>query len=364
MRSSKRMRVTRSGFTLVELLVVIAIIGILIALLLPAVQAAREAARRSQCSNNLKQIGLGMHNYESTYGTFPFGSMISLGTGAPPAGINAQVWGTRILPFIEQQPLYARYDSRVPAVNEAVAFGHPAAIVASNIAVISTPLAAFVCPSTPGSVEGRVTDAALPASASPLGAALNWRAAPCDYICVAGVRSTFANIAYASYPGGAGGSRDGAMAEWCGNGATLVGNSPKDPTRIAEIRDGTSNTILLAERVGFPNVYGKGGVIFATPSSPAPLNDLAKANGGGWGDLLGPDMWIIGSLTTGPTLPDNGGPCAINCSSLKPDGFFSFHPGGVHTLLADASVRFVSETTDAFVIASAITKGKGETFSW
>jgi len=351
----------------VELLVVIAIIGILIALLLPAVQAAREAARRSQCSNNLKQIGLGMHNYESAYKTFPFGSMISLGAGGGIPGLNVQVWGTRILPFIEQQALYAQYDSRVPAISEAVAFGHPAPIIAQNIQVISTPVAAFVCPSTPGSLDARVTDAALPAGAVPGIPALHWRAAPCDYICAAGIRLGFATIAYANFPGGAGGDREGVMIEWCGNGGQILdpGSSPKDPSRIADISDGTSNTIMLAERVGFPNIYTKGGVVFATPTSAAPLGDLAKANGGGWGDILGPDEWIIGTATTGTTVPNvNGGPCAINCSSLKPDGFYSFHPGGIQVLLADASVRFVSETTDAFVLASAITRKKHETFSW
>lgn len=107
------------GFTLVELLVVIAIIGILIALLLPAVQAAREAARRSQCSNNLKQIGLGLHNYHDSYNSFPYAWMAEL-TPIP----NVQTWATRILPYIEQMPLYQKYDSRVPAYNEAVGFGH------------------------------------------------------------------------------------------------------------------------------------------------------------------------------------------------------------------------------------------------
>lgn len=108
------------GFTLVELLVVIAIIGILIALLLPAVQAAREAARRAQCTNNLRQLALAMLNYESTHKTFPFAYMVDL----PPAKTaNAQAWGTRVLPFIEQQAIYDAYDSRVPAVNQAAALG-------------------------------------------------------------------------------------------------------------------------------------------------------------------------------------------------------------------------------------------------
>ena len=113
----------RKGFTLVELLVVIAIIGILIALLLPAVQAAREAARRSQCSNNLKQIGLALHNYHDANKTFPFAWMV-YATDVPGfSDLNAQVWGTRILPYLEQTALYDQYDSRFPALNEYAA--HP-----------------------------------------------------------------------------------------------------------------------------------------------------------------------------------------------------------------------------------------------
>ena len=354
----------RRGFTLVELLVVIAIIGILIALLLPAVQAAREAARRSQCSNNLKQIGLGMHNYESAYKTFPFGSMVALGAGGGVPGLNVQMWGTRILPFIEQQALYAQYDSRVPSITEAAAFGHSPAIIAQNIQVISTPVGTFVCPSTPGSPETRVVAAGLPAGAAPGIPALSWNAAACDYTCVAGVLGTFAGIAYANFPGGAGGDREGVMAEYCGNGAVIVGDTPKDPTRIADIIDGTSNTIMLAERVGFPNIYGKGHIVWASTQIANALQPIAKSNGGGWGDFLNADEWIGGSLVTGPQYPSAGGPCAINCSSQRGEGFYSFHPGGIQALLADASVRFVSETVDAFVLASAITKKKRETFTW
>ena len=101
----------RKGFTLIELLVVIAIIAILIALLLPAVQQAREAARRSQCKNNLKQIALALHNYESTYGTFPFGVLGTSGTSSNTNQLTT--WQTLILPFADQTPLYNQYNFNV-----------------------------------------------------------------------------------------------------------------------------------------------------------------------------------------------------------------------------------------------------------
>src|SRR6056297_1076372 len=106
MMQMKKFFSPRRGFTLVELLVVIAIIGILVALLLPAVQAAREAARRMQCGNNLKQMALAMHNYHDTHKAFPFSYMID------PSNLNVQSWGTRLLPFIEQSAIYDRWDSR------------------------------------------------------------------------------------------------------------------------------------------------------------------------------------------------------------------------------------------------------------
>ena len=128
MTTATRHRPKLHGFTLIELLVVIALIALLIALLLPAVQMAREAARRTQCKNNLKQLGLAFHNYHDTHSALPPSLIASI---APfPA---AQCWGPMILPQIDQLPLYQKYDSRIAPVNESVNFGFSAAAVQSNM---------------------------------------------------------------------------------------------------------------------------------------------------------------------------------------------------------------------------------------
>ena len=129
------------GFTLIELLVVIAIIAILIALLLPAVQQAREAARRTQCKNNLKQLGLAFHNYHDVTKTFPYGWELG-------QNLHLSSWGLMLLPYLDQAPLYNQFNTSLPAINEANAVGFQTpAILAQNLQVIKTPLTVFMCPS-------------------------------------------------------------------------------------------------------------------------------------------------------------------------------------------------------------------------
>ncbi len=345
-KSTLRARRPRAAFTLVELLVVIAIIGILIALLLPAVQAAREAARRAQCSNNLKQIGLGLHNYHDSYKTFPFAWMLH----APdPAnlfnGLNLQCWGTRILPYVEQGPLKQRYDDRFPALDQFAALPP----VQENLNVIRTVVPVFLCPSTPGSGPERIYDSDLNPDYP-----LTWTAAPSDYCASTGVRGDFARLAYANFPGGSGGQREGVMQF---NGIDVDNlRLEEDLSDIASVKDGTSNTMMVGERVGGGQVYLAGG-------KPAPAGmpwDIYRlTNGGGWGDFLNGEHWYSGSLHDGTPGPD-GGPCAINCNNVRSQGFYSFHPGGAQFLLADGSVRFVSETVAAFPLAAMTTRMKGE----
>jgi prepilin-type N-terminal cleavage/methylation domain-containing protein/prepilin-type processing-associated H-X9-DG protein len=324
----------RRGFTLVELLVVIAIIGVLVSLLLPAVQAAREAARRMQCGNNLKQLGLGMHNYHDTFKSFPIGYFVSM----PP--LNIQSWGVAVLPYVEQQNLKDRYDTRVQAAFEAGPIG------VANIEIISTPLNVFLCPSSPGGPFDRVYDGMIPAGALPGLPQLTWRAAASDYCIPTGVRGIYSSLAYANFPGGAGGNRHGAIQPH------IVGQSNRN-NRMADILDGTSNTMLLGERTGGVTIYAKRRPV----SIPNPVPML---NGGGWGDALNGEHWLSGSLMTGATWPPQEGPCGINCTNLRGYGFHSFHPGGCHFLMADGSVQFLSDSTNPLNVAGRITREKGE----
>ncbi|MCS7238103.1 MAG: DUF1559 domain-containing protein [Thermoguttaceae bacterium] len=347
--------VNRRAFTLVELLVVIAIIGILIALLLPAVQAAREAARRTQCANNLKQLGLAVHNYHDSHKAFPFAWMLDLPNPPTFNGINFQAWGVLILPFIEQAALAQQYDFRIPTFDQAAGLGFNPQAVQRNLAVIRTVIPTFICPSVPGAGEARIYQGRLSAQAFGQFTA-TYRAAPSDYCVTTGVTDPFASIAYSGAPSGTGSQRDGALQ--------FVGFHPmllrpfRGSTSFADIVDGASNTFLLGERTGGGTIYRR----YLPLTTPLYAN-LGGLNGGGWGDILNGEHWIQGVLFDGPdpNVPNGGGPCAINCSNLRMGSFHSFHPGGCYFLLADGSARFLSETTSPFVLASLITRAGRET---
>ena len=303
----------RRAFTLVELLVVIAIIGILIALLLPAVQAAREAARRSQCTNNLKQIGLAMHNYHDTFKSFPSGYVKS-----PPAHIpgnegviagnhSSWGWGTFILPYLEQQPLHDQLTPEQITFSAALTFGGPF----DRTAIMKAPVNGFQCPSdkSPG-INNR----------NPLRNSNNawqWQhySATSNYIGN--------NTARRWHTGGRlCGTDVGVLGQWT---VTPFSGAPTgmfwrdSAVKFRDVMDGTSNTICISERVWrLAGGYCNAGNVFGT---------------GNWNEQL----TIRFNLGSGD-VPINGADCIYGYSSL--------HPGGINTLLCDGSVHFISETIE------------------
>ena len=292
------------AFTLVELLVVIAIIGILVALLLPAVQAAREAARRMSCQNNLKQLGLALHNYHDTHKALPASS-----TGAP-----NHTWAPFLFPFIEQSNLYDQY-------NWHRNWDHP-----SNQPTIATDVSVFRCPSAPGGSSRRDT------------VRRGILAATTDYAPIAGVSSIVV--------------RSGYIPNTDLRGAIVA----RDYIRMAQITDGTSNTIFIGEDAGRPTFWISSG---RGPNNNTPGGgNLSVRNGrvrgAGWADTSNA-IPLHTFRNDGLRVP---GPCPINCTNNNEA--FSFHPGGVDTVFADGSVRFLNETISIPTYAGLITRSGGE----
>ncbi len=349
----------RRGFTLIELLVVIAIIAILIALLLPAVQQAREAARRTQCKNNMKQLGLAFHNYHDVYGTFPR----SIVGGTVLTGLkmtSCMSWRAAILPYIDQGNVYTQIDPNTSPFDGV------------NDDVYVTPIPSFTCPSTPDTqnlVEYTIpagTDLDASGPIPPMAESWTIKSSRIDYESANGVNDTISNIAYNPNPPwnsstpNTGGSRAGAIG-WQFAVIDLPSASDEPaPSKISSIIDGTSNTILIGELASRNKLYYLRDLKTTSDSDPAIAFDaqIQEWTGGGeWNTWLS-ENWIGGSALDGSPGTD-GGPCAINCSNRR-SGYYSWHTGGVHISLCDGSSRFMSENIAAITFASLITAAKGE----
>jgi prepilin-type N-terminal cleavage/methylation domain-containing protein/prepilin-type processing-associated H-X9-DG protein len=304
----------RSAFTLIELLVVIAIIAILIGLLLPAVQKVREAAARMQCSNNLRQIGLGCHSYEGVTRAFP-PARVSNTAGRAAFGNSNRSLLVFLLPYIEQDNL-ARLYQMGPAGGTSIHWSDPL-----NQTVYRTQVKTFQCPSA----QNPRTDTFSVWS----------NAATSDYQVMNNVEITGSS----AYTLGlipftiTDASRGGAVAN-------------NDAIPITSITDGTSNTLLLVEDAGRPQVYALGR-----------LQPGVTTSGAAWADNEG-QFSLHGFSADGLT---QGGPCAVNCSNRNE--IYSFHTGGGNIVLADGSVRFLRASMNIGTLAALVTRANGEVIS-
>lgn len=351
-----RARVSR-GFTLIELLVVIAIIAVLIALLLPAVQQAREAARRTQCKNNLKQIGLAMFNYESTHSRFPLPTLFSLGNGSAGFGgtLTTSVWSLSILPYLDQGNAYNLYNTNLSAFD-------PANAVAGQ-----TVINGYLCPSTPreANTVSYTNSVVVPGGLSTQPWTLT-NAGAIDYICTMQVTKAFVDFAYNT-------TGSPTVDGWGVGGTVVAGSAVNVPngSRISDITDGASNTLLVGEMAGRNKLYRKGKIVPAVSTSyPA-----VAADDGGWQQIFGGGAWVDPSngqwKLSGRLFDGTGtlGPCTVNCSNahLRPGdtaqysaGLYAFHVGGAHVVLCDGSVRFLSENISNITLIGLVSAQRGE----
>ena len=303
-------RSKRCGFTLVELLVVIAIIGILVGLLLPAVQAAREAARRMQCSNNLKQLGLALHNYHDAHKRFPFGS----GGTTPPSGSPGYSAVSLMLPYIEQAPLHNMID-----------FGRPLTDPVNAPARLQV-VPAFLCPSDKPNPQPQT------------GGAINYM------------------------------GNKGSLHWWSDPSQTGIFLHSK-ALRMADITDGTSNTAAFSERLLTDGNNGvidlRSDVFLGTGNPNTPDETIQMCNATDASNLANQFPLFMGA----PWINGQHTYMHVDVPNRRSCGFYpfkatmpasSYHTGGVNMTLCDGSVRFVSQSVDLEIWRAVGTRAGGE----
>jgi len=302
----------------VELLVVIAIIGVLVALLLPAVQAAREAARRSSCSNNMKQIGLALHNNHSTFQSFPIGQRNSVATAN---------WRVAIFGFMEQSNLYDRLN-----INS----------VQADVNLRNLVIPSWNCPSS-------ALEPTQPAAWTTWWT--NYKHQVPAYQGIMG--------AYPDPSGTASYSASNYGGWWCNNGMLLWNQT----TSFSSCTDGSSNTIMVAEQSGkvLNGTYASGDIRNGYYSpwggvTNGSAQGVSTCGTGGCGDL-----WGTGLSCNAYVVNSKSSPAGANTSYVGNSILNSFHPGGITVMLTDASVKFIPETIDFATFQRACARNDGLT---
>lgn len=335
MRPISAARRPPAGFTFIEFLIVTAVIAVLIALLVPAVQHSREAARRLQCRNNLKQLGMALHGYLDSKNTFPpvyIGVYGPTACGSHPVYLNIHCFTEYLLPYLDQSPIYNQINFSIPfwAPVDLTPIGLPN-FTGSNREPIGHSIPTFICPSTPHDSN------TITISFPDIGVPLSWTTGVIDY------------------------SPFGGVIKYCDpTGVYPIYVEPVSPQKrrqgilsndnlyvpIEQVTDGASNTLVLFELAGRNDEYRRGR-----------KSGNNTTIGGGWVDYNYAENWVTGSTVDGSY---RDGPCVINCTNRGGEGAYSFHPGGIHILLADGAVRFVSESISPVVFVNLGTYQGGQ----